>query len=348
MSETCAIILNWNTWADTLECLESLLGLTVRPSAVIVVDNGSRDDSVQRILAFAKGRYPSAVLVEAGDPPPAPGSMPEFVLIRLPENLGCGRGNNAGLAYALAGGAQRFFWVLNSDVAVEQHCLAHLLEDAHERQEAGVIGASVLTWGGDSSGTGGTDALECAGGCRYLPWATMTLPAYAGLSHDAARHLPQPRLDYILGASFFVRREVLETVGLFSPQTFFYYEEADFCLRAVGAGFALAWSRGAVVRHKGGRALAAAFPDPFQRKAVANYHENLGALRFTCKHYPGQLPVAFAFRFFGKLAVLCVRRELALAGALLAAYKDFLLGRPASFPGPGPCPESRNGSSGGL
>ena len=345
MSETCAILVNVNTWADTLECLESLLRADARPTSVIVVDNGSRDGSVERILAFARGRYPSAALALPGDPLPAPCDMPAFVLLALPENLGCGRGNNAGLEYALACGEHRFFWVLNSDVAVAPQCLASLLEEARKRPTAGVFGASVLKW---AKGASGQDELECAGGCRYLPWATMTLPAYGGQSLRAALGKPDPRLEYILGASFFVRREVLRAVGLFSTDTFLYYEEADLCLRARRAGFALAWSRDAVVRHKGGRALAAACPDPLWRKRVANYHENLGALRFTRSHYPGLLPVAFAFRFLGKLAVLCGRGELALTGALFAAYRDFLLGRPPNSQGPGPCPGSPSGPSWGL
>lgn len=351
MSQTCAVIVNWNTWADTLECLESLLALAQRPDTVIVVDNGSDDDSVERILAFARARYPSVALAGAADTPPAspvPGGLPGFVLLRLPENLGCGQGNNAGLAYALARGEHTFFWVLNSDVAVGPDCLARLLEEARKRPRTGVFGASILKWTRGPESTGSAGELECAGGCRYLPWATMTLPAYAGLSLEAARRKPEPRLEYILGASFFLRREVLERVGLFSTENFLYYEEADFCLRAARQGFGLAWCREAVVHHKGGRSLAKACPDPHRRKLVANYHENLGALRFTRKHHPGVLPVAFVFRFLGKLAVLLARRELALTWALFWAYRDFLLGRQTAFPGLEPCPGSRRGSSGGL
>src|SRR5438270_13855713 len=50
-----AIILNWNGWEDTIECVESLLRSARLPSQIVVVDNGSTDDSVERICEWAEG-----------------------------------------------------------------------------------------------------------------------------------------------------------------------------------------------------------------------------------------------------------------------------------------------------
>lgn len=50
------IILNWNGWKDTIECLESLYRIDYPNYDVIVVDNGSQDDSIQKIKEYAKGK----------------------------------------------------------------------------------------------------------------------------------------------------------------------------------------------------------------------------------------------------------------------------------------------------
>jgi hypothetical protein len=49
------IILNWNGWEDTLECLESLYAIDYENYNVIVVDNGSQDDSLEKIREYCQG-----------------------------------------------------------------------------------------------------------------------------------------------------------------------------------------------------------------------------------------------------------------------------------------------------
>src|ERR1700709_1176957 len=86
------IIVNWNSWQDTVECLTSLRACTYPQLDIIVVDNGSTNDSVVRIKA----------------------SCPDILLFESKENLGFSGGNNIGIRYALAMGAE-YIWLLNSD-----------------------------------------------------------------------------------------------------------------------------------------------------------------------------------------------------------------------------------------
>ena len=55
MRQTAVVLVNWNGWRDTVECLSSLQTLKVRPSVVIVIDNASRDESVARIESWCRG-----------------------------------------------------------------------------------------------------------------------------------------------------------------------------------------------------------------------------------------------------------------------------------------------------
>src|SRR5512141_114352 len=90
------IVLNWNGWRDTIECLESLQRLTYPNYQVVVVDNGSTDNSVEHI----RKAYPRVRLLETG------------------KNLGWSGGNNIGIKYAL-GQETEYIHLLNNDTKAE-------------------------------------------------------------------------------------------------------------------------------------------------------------------------------------------------------------------------------------
>jgi len=90
--QVCCVVLNWNGWADTLECLSALKECRYPSLTIIVVDNGSTDDSAARI----KSAHPDILVLESGS------------------NLGFSGGNNIGIRHALATGAN-YVWLLNND-----------------------------------------------------------------------------------------------------------------------------------------------------------------------------------------------------------------------------------------
>ncbi|MEM2293767.1 MAG: glycosyltransferase family 2 protein [Candidatus Bathyarchaeia archaeon] len=113
------IVLNWNGWQDTIECVESLQRLTYPNYQIIVVDNGSTDESVARIRE----------------------AFPDLTLIEIKENLGYAGGNNLGIEYALDQGAE-YVLILNNDVTVEPDTLTVMIEVAKEAN-AHIVGALV-------------------------------------------------------------------------------------------------------------------------------------------------------------------------------------------------------------
>ncbi len=127
-------ILNWNGWQDTLECLESVRKLDYPNYLTVVVDNGSWDDSAERMKAWAHENlgagqvladYTQEIALQGGDqqteealesvPSPA-----RLVLIRNEENLGFTGGNNVAFHYALTGEHPAdFVFLLNNDATVD-------------------------------------------------------------------------------------------------------------------------------------------------------------------------------------------------------------------------------------
>jgi len=113
------IVLNWNGWRDTIKCLESLQQITYPNYQIVVVDNGSTDDSVERLKA----------------------AYPDLSLIVTHKNLGYAGGNNIGIRYALEQGAD-YVLILNNDTIVEPNVLT-VMVDVAKKTGASVVGALI-------------------------------------------------------------------------------------------------------------------------------------------------------------------------------------------------------------
>src|SRR5699024_10508143 len=112
------ILVNWNGWKDTVECLQSLQELEYAHYCVIVVDNGSSDQWVQDICQ----RFSVMHLVENE------------------EDLGFAGGNNVGIRHALEREAD-YIWLLNNDTVVEKQALTYLVERMEEEPDMGICGS---------------------------------------------------------------------------------------------------------------------------------------------------------------------------------------------------------------
>jgi len=134
MKSACVIVLNWNGWQDTVQCIESLKSLAYPNYEIVVLDNASTNDSVARI----REAHPDVILIETG------------------ANLGFAGGNNVGIRYALDKGAD-YIWLLNNDTKVFENTLEAFVAAGEENQDIGILGSPIYemnepevlqTWGG--------------------------------------------------------------------------------------------------------------------------------------------------------------------------------------------------------
>jgi GT2 family glycosyltransferase len=262
------VLVNWNGWRDTIECLESLLRLTGADFTVVVCDNASVDGSLDKIRAWARGE----IAAESGNPslrsfiePPAskpvavfdatPGSNSSppagarLVLIQTGANIGYAGANNVGMHFALAQPQCSHIWLLNNDTIVDPRALAALLARTREAPRAGMCGSTVLYYHHP-------EIVAGLGGASYSPWTARHRLLYAG---RPASSLPDPRavearMDFVSGAALLVSRALVERAGFLSEDYFLYAEEPDWALRA-RPHFALAYAPTSVVFHKEGASI---------------------------------------------------------------------------------------------
>ncbi len=207
--------MNWNGWQDTIACLDALRVQDYPNLTVVVVDNGSANESVAQIRAA----HPWATLIETG------------------QNLGFPGGCNAGTRVAYKNGAD-FIWLLNNDTVAPPDTARLLVRTALDHPEAGVIGA-VLYYMHDAG------QVQAWGGGRINLTTAYTTHFTAPASFAAPD-------TYFTGASMLIPRRVCEAVGLLYEGFFMYCDDSDFCLRVRQAGYALVMCEGTAIRHREG------------------------------------------------------------------------------------------------
>jgi GT2 family glycosyltransferase len=297
------LVLNWNCWADTVECLESVFRSDYPNYRVVVCDNGSADGSLEHIAAWAEGRgdvaitraHPRPALVSPPVPKPVPfqcfdraaaeaggsGSAVQtpLVLIDNIENLGYAGGNNVGLRYALARDDFSYVWLLNPDTVVAPEALSQMVSEMEAAAAAGLCGSTVRFY--DEP-----DRVQALGGAAYYKW--FAIPRFIGNFQDATAPIAadrvRARLSMIFGASMLVSRHFLRDVGLLSEDYFLFFEELDWATRAKPR-YRLAYAPGSIVYHRQGRSTGLGVR--FRTRSVfAEYHMAKSRLTFTRKYNP--------------------------------------------------------------
>ncbi len=250
MSRVVAVIVHWQDPADTLGCVQSLVG---DPDVgIIVVDNGSREPC-------------GALLAERA---------PAVRCIRNPENLGYAGGANVGIRAALDQGADVVL-LLNNDVRLQPGAVAAALRVLDADPRVAVVGAKVLTREDPSR--------------LWLAWGRVTwgqsLIALEGADEpDGPRFSRERDVEWIGGCTMWMRAAALARIGLLDEAFFAYHEEVDWCVRARAMGYRVVYCPGAIVTHTG-RGTAGG-----QRSVrIRKYFGARNSILFARKHAgPGQ------------------------------------------------------------
>lgn len=232
MTKVAIILVNWNGKADTLDCLASLGKFKVKSLKlkVIVVDNGSTDDSV----AVIGKKFPGVEVIETG------------------ENLGFTGGNNIGIRRALEAGAD-FVWLLNNDTIVDRYALSALV-DVCKDASVGVAGSKIYFAAGHEyhkdryAKNDLGHVLWYAGG--VIDWKNM-YASHRGVDEiDTGQYDRAEDTPFVTGCSMMIRSDVIGKVGLLDERFFAYLEDVDFCLRAKKIGYKLLYVPKSIVWHK--------------------------------------------------------------------------------------------------
>lgn len=307
------IILNWNGWKDTIECLESVMRNAYQNYKVIVCDNNSTDGSLEKIKQWAAGnlqanvsnderisRYTSPSLkkpiqyIEYQREQAEKGGLlnmeePPLILIQTDANLGFAGGNNVGMRYILARDDFEYIWLLNNDTVIKCDALINLLKEIQEKPSTGMCGSTLLYYHEP-------DKVQALGGAIYNKWLGIIKHIGAFMDYteqtNTQMQMIERKMDYIIGASMFVSKAFLNDIGLMSEEYFLYYEEIDWAMRAKGR-YTLSYAPCSVVYHKEGASIGANGKMQERRSWIADYYGIKNRLVFTKKFFWYALPTIY-------------------------------------------------------
>ena len=252
------IILNWNGWQDTIECLASIENLTYPNVQTIIVDNNSNDGSAQKIHQ----------------------KFPDIKIIQNVKNLGYAEGNNVGIREALRSQAEYIF-ILNNDTILDPSIFSHLLREAKNFNDLAIFSPRIYSYF--------TPGEVCFRGTRWSPEKARFI-FLKSLNTD----FPDGETDiyetgYAMGCAMFFDRKVPEQIGFLDSNFFLCWEEVDLCTRAKKVGIPIFHVPTAKVWHKSG--------STFQKKTnpgTAQYYLTRNWLLWIEKHLHGREKV-FAY-----------------------------------------------------
>lgn len=331
MEKIYILILNWNGWKDTVECLESVCRIDYPDYQVVVCDNGSSDNSIEHIKAWADGKS-GAPAVHKGRPlyklsnPPVlkPLSYTEYsrtqtennckaankdsrlVLIRTGANLGFAGGNNVGIRYAISNGAD-YVWLLNNDTVVAPDALTALVKTAESSSEIGITGSKIYHYNDPRR-------LWYAGGF----WRnTLWRPTHRGANRVDSPEFSEIReVDYASGCSLLIKAQTIRAIGLMQEEFFLYWEETDWNATALEKGWRVVYSPASKVWHK----ISASVKDD---RFVTNYYMRRNSLLFYQRHSPFRLFILFPWLVLLMFAYFLTGRQ-DIAKGFYRGILDFL------------------------
>lgn len=303
------LILNWNGWADTIECLESVFKSDYANFKVVVCDNFSSDFSIESIVKWARGDlYPNISsdnkLAELSKPFQ---SKPishivydraqaedggdfeqdvDLVIIKTGGNLGFAGGNNVGIRYALARDNFSHIWLLNNDTVVKPDALSALVSRMIDVPAAGICGSTLLYYHRP-------DMVQALGGATYNPlFATANaIGAMRQFDPDVDEEEIGKEIDYVIGASMLVTKNFFKKIGLMCEDYFLYYEEIDWAYRG-RRYFSEIYAKNSIVYHKEGASIGSN-SDAAKKSKLSDYYGIANRLKFTKNNCPIYYPFVY-------------------------------------------------------
>lgn len=283
------VTINYNGSADTIKLLESLERQTDKDFSVIAVDNKSAPEDIQTLQNFIETRKNNFASLE---------------LVKSAENLGFSGGNNLGIKKALSLGAE-WMVLLNNDTWVGNDFIIRLKPELSAK-DAGIAGIPL--------NEGGQTAY-----CGKIAWLKPTLKHIYKSKNNVTDKF------YAIGGGMAINKKVFEKIGLLDEKYFLYFEDADFSINAVKAGFKIKILDNTKIHH-----AVSSSTHKLGSPLLLKYHYR-NALFFNLKNGPWYIKIAvwpWSWLIIVKqIFKLLIGRHLTQSRAILSGVWDFYLQR---------------------
>lgn len=317
------IILNYNGWKDTIECLDSLMKINYSNYQVVIVDNNSSNNSVEQIKKWCTGEIkyrnnsfeennPIKCIEYSREEAENGGikneeisieqsiSNEKLVLINSGENLGFSGGNNIGIKYALKKNAD-YVLLLNNDTIVNPDFLSPLVESMSMNNNVGIVGGKIINYYDEN---------------EFIAGGFIDLNKGSGY-HNYNRHKESPEeVSFLSGCIWLVKREVFEEVGYLDEKFFLYVEDVEFCYRVSCGGKKLVYNPNSEIYHKESRSTGKGSP-------LVLYYNTRNRMYFVKKCYNSHFKKMIFYIFFFSSRLFKLIFEKSNRKYIIKAFLDY-------------------------
>ncbi len=293
--KTAVVLINWNSFEYTSQCIESLMNCDQTQFDIIVVDNGSEDGSGKKLKD----------------------NFPQINLVQSDSNIGFAGGNNLGMAQAIDS-KYTYIMMLNNDTFVEPNLIDVLANYMDHNPEVGIIQPKIF-FNHDRT-------LLWNGGSYFNP--IISLAHTKGyFKKDSKEYNSIKEVDWVTGCAFFTRSDILKKSGGFNEKFFIYFEDVDLSFRIKKLGYKLIYHPGGIVYHIEGMSNKSKTKDKEgYQKPIVHYLNQRNRIWFI-KKYVKPLFVLPTLMYHGSYSLALVlyfiiRRRFKKLNALLLGIKD--------------------------
>lgn len=219
MDKVCIVILNYNNFEDTIECVQSLRSaINSEKYKIVIVDNASTNDSVSKLNNILS---PIEIIVSS-------------------ENRGYAHGNNIGIKYAEQAGYE-YICILNNDTIIDVDFIETCKNELKNSAQVAFVSPALVEYKDNN-------LIQSTGGDIFINKGIVTLKNHGARRIDL---LPKIESDYIGGACIMFRTSVLKNIGYIPENYFLFFEETEWCYKAQKMGYKNICLTDSYIYHKG-------------------------------------------------------------------------------------------------
>lgn len=211
------VLLNYNNYKDTIACVESIQQVAYPNFNVIVVDNKSTNDSLEKLCALKNTHLK---IVDSG------------------KNGGFAYGNNVGIRIAKEENAD-YVLLLNNDTLVTDDFLEKLLECFSYEENVGIATCRIMY-------NSEREKVWYAGG--EIDWNNLRA-IHRGINGDKYRKKGLEEVEFASGCCMMISRKCIERIGGLPEDYFMYYEDLDYCVKTAESGYKIVYNPEGVIYH---------------------------------------------------------------------------------------------------
>lgn len=214
------VLVNYNNWEDTIECVYSLVEAGINSTNIIIVENNSLNDSYWQLK----------------------NKLTKIKIINNENNLGFSGGNNIGIKYGIENNA-KYIILLNNDTIVNKDSIKNLINEMEKRLDI-TLGTGQIRYYHDRN-------KIWYGGGKLIPWRGLAV--HFDMDKDF-REIVRPNnpieINFISGCYMCIRTEHIKDLGLLNDKFFIYLEDIEYSARAINNDMKLMYVPNSIIYHK--------------------------------------------------------------------------------------------------